>query len=65
MSTWKSYTGGKLSNGAHAAYHQELVSLMEESTAATLHIDTLFPAYKEAVEQRYRFFSFGDAMFIC
>lgn len=49
MSTWKSYTGGKLSNGAHAAYHQELVSLMEESTAATLHIDTLFPAYKEAV----------------
>lgn len=49
MSTWKSYTGGKLSNGAHAAYHQELVSLMEESTAATLHIDTLFPSYKEAV----------------
>ena len=49
MSTWKSYTGGKLSNGAHAAYHQELVSLMEESTAATLHIDMLFPAYKEAV----------------
>lgn len=26
--------------------------------------DLIFEAYREAVEQRYRFFSFGDAMFI-
>lgn len=27
--------------------------------------DTILNAYKTAVEERYRFFSFGDAMFIC
>ena len=27
--------------------------------------DAIMSAYKEAVEKRYRFFSFGDAMFIC
>jgi S-adenosylmethionine:tRNA ribosyltransferase-isomerase len=26
--------------------------------------DNILNAYKEAVEQKYRFFSFGDAMFI-
>ena len=27
--------------------------------------DKIMKAYKEAVEQKYRFFSFGDSMFIC
>jgi len=27
--------------------------------------DNILNAYKQAVEERYRFFSFGDAMFIC
>lgn len=27
--------------------------------------DNIMKAYKEAVKERYRFFSFGDAMFIC
>lgn len=27
--------------------------------------DTIMKAYKTAVEEKYRFFSFGDAMFIC
>ena len=27
--------------------------------------DNVLNAYKEAVEEKYRFFSFGDSMFIC
>ena len=36
-------------------YTKENVTMLNEKTMA---------AYKVAVEQKYRFFSFGDAMFI-
>jgi len=51
MNTWKKFTGSKLANGTHAAYHQELCALIEKTGTAVLHIETQFPAYKEAIEK--------------
>jgi S-adenosylmethionine:tRNA ribosyltransferase-isomerase len=34
------------------------------SPGSTAGIDRMLELYREAIEQRYRFFSYGDAMFI-
>lgn len=49
MNTWKKYTGSKLANGTHAAYHAELCHLIEEAGAEKLHVESLHPLYKEAI----------------
>lgn len=44
------YFGEKLPGGTHNAYHREIITLIDQYTAAALHIEALFQLYKEAVE---------------
>ena len=52
---------GKLKSGSHFHLPESTLIMMMASFAGREHI---LAAYEEAVRQKYRFFSFGDAMFI-
>ncbi len=53
----------KLVDGIITNFHLPKSSLLV-MMAAWMGKDLLFRAYNEAIERRYRFFSFGDAMFV-
>ncbi len=53
----------KIIDGIITNFHLPKSSLLV-MMAAWMGKDLLFKAYNEAIERRYRFFSFGDAMFI-
>ncbi len=53
----------KLIDGIITNFHLPKSSLLV-MMAAWMGKDLLFRAYNEAIERRYRFFSFGDAMFV-
>ncbi len=53
----------KLIDGIITNFHLPKSSLLV-MMAAWMGRDLLFRAYREAIERRYRFFSFGDAMFV-
>ncbi len=53
----------KLINGIITNFHLPKSSLLV-MMVAWMGKELLFKSYKEAIERRYRFFSFGDAMFV-
>ena len=53
----------KLIDGIITNFHLPKSSLLV-MMAAWMGKDLLFKSYREAIERRYRFFSFGDAMFV-